>query len=528
MSISIPQSSKLGSPSFIEQQWKSIGKENSEALSKEREPAKTPLLAQHKTPENNKRVPSFIATLSPKKPKFSAPQKKVCPSSPIKPSLTPQAAAWNTFIPLHYCQQPFELPHNQIQAMIASIKSARKLPPLLAQGAMLAKIAELAHTFIPNLLVHYKKQSPLVHPANASPPNKGLAGSFFAASFTDRIYVMVSNRQVLAKGSLGKVTEATGLLFKRNGSKIEFEGLFDAVKHTVALKESEHDTLDSVLKRVKTRVQAATDLSGVPHVANPFFHGVLQGQKGRKMVMVYPRYGGDLLAYHVQHLLTDEQRQCNTLKIAEQLGTALKGIHDRNYIHRDVKEENLLVNWTSDQLLETVVLADFDLSTNAIDNTPCGTLQYISPEMMATAFKSEEIAQALGVQDLSTLFGASLDTWGLGLILHHSLYNRMPEHVNLLMEFLAWNNEIQEAEHTPPEHQQSLRRYADEAKEKWIQSMLEAIEKEKVQQPPEDITWDNFIQSLLAIDPRKRPDDAAIQKAIVSLKASMNPGPLQN
>lgn len=533
MSTSIPFFSPLGSPSFIEQQQKSrLEKSSSEtqislpSSSSIQATACSRIYSPKKTPE--KRIPSFITALSPKKIKYGprSPQDG-CPASPVKSAaaVPSQEAAWNTFIPLHFCRQPFEQPHNSIQTMMDRITAFKTLPPLLTQGRMLAAIVELALTMKPDLLVHYKKDTPLIHPAYPHNPTPGLAGSFFAASLADKIYVMVSNRKLIARGSLGKVTEAAGLVFKRNGLKILFEGCFDVVKHTVALQDCEDETRDAVVQRVRARIQAATDLAGVPHVTNPVFHGVLLSQKRSKIIMMYPRFGGDLLAYHNEHVLSEEQRLLNTLKVAEHLGAALKGIHARKYVHRDIKEENLLVNWTPKNLIETVELADFDLSTNNMGKTLCGTFQFLAPEMMAMAFKDEKIAKALGVEDLSTLLGPSLDSWGFGLVLHKTLYDRMPEHVLQILDYMNMMNEIQGA---PEEHVNYLKGLVKDIKDKWIQTMLDAIELEKKVDTSVPVTCDSLIQSLLFVDPRKRPNDAAIGEMVLKLKDSFKPGALQS
>ena len=67
------------------------------------------------------------------------------------------------------------------------------------------------------------------------------------------------------------------------------------------------------------------------------------------------------------------------IKIAEQIGMALKSMHDINMLHRDIKPENIFINENGDYLI-----GDFGVSKQVETNsysTQIGTTPYIAPEV---------------------------------------------------------------------------------------------------------------------------------------------------
>ncbi|RQM16632.1 hypothetical protein DD237_001276 [Peronospora effusa] len=102
-----------------------------------------------------------------------------------------------------------------------------------------------------------------------------------------------------------------------------------------------------------------------------------------------------------------------------QLVSALESCHHQHVIHRDIKPENLLL---SDEVCEavrvfclgTIQLADFGWSSANVTaanrrDTLCGTLDYLSPEMI----RGEK-------------YDESVDIWAVGIIMYELLVGKPP------------------------------------------------------------------------------------------------------
>ncbi|KAH0788257.1 AGC family protein kinase [Histomonas meleagridis] len=113
--------------------------------------------------------------------------------------------------------------------------------------------------------------------------------------------------------------------------------------------------------------------------------------------------GGDL-RFHLENNDTFSQKQIK-LWLAE-IVIALKTLHKIGVIYRDLKPENILID-----VKGHIKLADFGLSKqqDANDSSFCGTVEYLSPEML----NGEEQT-------------FSIDWWGLGILAHRLITGRLP------------------------------------------------------------------------------------------------------
>lgn len=90
-----------------------------------------------------------------------------------------------------------------------------------------------------------------------------------------------------------------------------------------------------------------------------------------------------------------------------QLADALKYCHLKKVIHRDIKPENLLIGGNGE-----VKIADFGWSVHAPSSrrsTLCGTLDYLSPEMVNGQTHDEKV-----------------DLWSIGVLCYEFLVGKPP------------------------------------------------------------------------------------------------------
>lgn len=100
---------------------------------------------------------------------------------------------------------------------------------------------------------------------------------------------------------------------------------------------------------------------------------------------------------------TEEQ----AAKYIAQITNALKYCHEKKVIHRDIKPENLLIGAKGE-----IKIADFGWSVHAPSSrrsTLCGTLDYLSPEMVNGQTHNEKV-----------------DLWSLGVLCYEFLVGKPP------------------------------------------------------------------------------------------------------
>lgn len=178
-------------------------------------------------------------------------------------------------------------------------------------------------------------------------------------------------------------------------------------KYVVALKVMYKHQLQS--NQVEHQLRREIEIQGhMRHNHILRLYGYFYDEKRVYLLLEFAAKGEMYKVLQKEKQFTEER----SAKYIGQLASALKYCHDCNVIHRDIKPENLLLG-RKDELK----IADFGWSVHAPNSkrqTLCGTLDYLSPEM---------------IQGLS--HDKMVDIWSLGVLCYEFLVGRPPfDHEN--------------------------------------------------------------------------------------------------
>ena len=197
--------------------------------------------------------------------------------------------------------------------------------------------------------------------------------------------------QILGQGAFGKVLK---VFYNFSGE----EPYALKVMHKDQLIET--DAVDCI--KAEQRVLA---IKGKPIFLTDL-KASFQDEENVYMVMEFLS-GGDLLTHLEKNRRFSEER--TKLYIAE-LSFALFFLHGKGIIYRDIKPENILVDYEGH-----LKLADFGLCKEGIWNgetttdTFCGTLDYMAPEII-----------------LRKEYDCGVDLWSLGILIYEMLHGDIP------------------------------------------------------------------------------------------------------
>ncbi|XP_044262083.1 serine/threonine-protein kinase GL21140 [Tribolium madens] len=137
-------------------------------------------------------------------------------------------------------------------------------------------------------------------------------------------------------------------------------------------------------------------------VNHPNIMSLIAEQDTKTMLYLVCEYvkGGDLFdAITVAQKFSEEQAAL----MINHLVSALSYLHNLNIVHRDVKPENLLVEFDGENRIRLLKLGDFGLACEVTRPlfTVCGTPTYVAPEILAESG-----------------YGLKIDVWAAGVILY--------------------------------------------------------------------------------------------------------------
>lgn len=194
--------------------------------------------------------------------------------------------------------------------------------------------------------------------------------------------------KTLGRGSHGKV-----ILCRKRNEKDELYAM--KIIKKMHIIESNHITHTLAEKTI---------LSGMNH---PFLVSLRHAfQSDRKIYFVMEFMRGGELFQHLRKVKRFEETQVRF--IAACIIMALGHLHNKDYIYRDIKPENILLDEKGFAVLTDFGLAKM-LTVNDVARTFCGTPEYLAPEVI-----------------LDKGCNRQADWWGLGILVYELLFGIPP------------------------------------------------------------------------------------------------------
>ncbi|XP_043486695.1 MAP/microtubule affinity-regulating kinase 3-like [Polistes fuscatus] len=174
----------------------------------------------------------------------------------------------------------------------------------------------------------------------------------------------------------------------------------------VKIIDTQHGRQDYIVKNL---TREAKLLSMLHHPSIVRLYETIQYGSVYYLVMELAT-GGDLCT-HIKQQPSGMLDEMTAKLYARQLVSALKHMHSRGIVHRDLKMENIMLQ---DSRKDQIKIVDFGLSNIYHSEDPlkthCGSPEYAAPELFVVGKK----------------YGPEVDFWSLGVVLYGMMTGRLP------------------------------------------------------------------------------------------------------
>lgn len=161
---------------------------------------------------------------------------------------------------------------------------------------------------------------------------------------------------------------------------------------------------------------ARNEYHALKHLNHPNVLGVIDRfESPDYLVIVLPLMMSSLADYLKTRRSRSKMSQDDAREIFKMIISGAEHCEYKGIIHRDLKLDNILVNYDVEMRITALCLADFGLCHDLFSEIiagkdTCGTLPYMAPELFKRGQK----------------LNGKIDTWSLGVILHQLLLDELP------------------------------------------------------------------------------------------------------